>query len=532
MTVTVPGGQASAPRPTTGLARGWAVRDGAIYAVLSTNLVTLGMVEFANGPAIHGGQLLTSVVLSGIWVSFLVIAYAGLIVTMPRPGGDYVWQTRLLGGPLGFVMSVTGLWFVLWLWTPIYGTIFSEELFQPLAADLGRLAAARWFASSNGVFVISLLTIALAALVVMAGMAGYARAQLWCFGGALVGFALLVALLLSLGRSNFRGAVDHYGQALFGVKHAFDAELAAGGGSFSFGFSPLGTSMRLVPMMMFYLLWPNTGSTLYGEVRGAGQYWRVLKGMLSGLWVTVGLSVILLLAIDKTMGWGFYNNANLAWAKGRGVFGIFPYPVMMAGWLVHNQAFQVAFVLLMSLWFFGWVGTLFLGATRVVFAAAFDGILPRGVARVTAGRRVPVWALVVMVAPAAGVSALFAYWPRFSTFTLDAVLVVAVTYFFSCLSAAILPWRDRALWQASPASRIRLLGVPVVPSAAVVAMALIGFCLYEWLANAAYGVDNTTSLIFMGALYLLALLVYTVAHLARKAAGSDLAQMLRTVPPE
>jgi len=71
----------------TGLVRSWAVRDGAVYAVLSTNFVTLGMVGFANSSSIPRGQLVTSVLISGLWVSFLVVTYAGLIVTVPRAGG-------------------------------------------------------------------------------------------------------------------------------------------------------------------------------------------------------------------------------------------------------------------------------------------------------------------------------------------------------------------------------------------------------------------------------------------------------------
>ena len=31
-------------------------------------------------------------------VTFLAIAYAGLIAVMPRAGGDYVWQSRVLDG--------------------------------------------------------------------------------------------------------------------------------------------------------------------------------------------------------------------------------------------------------------------------------------------------------------------------------------------------------------------------------------------------------------------------------------------------
>src|SRR5258708_39272193 len=108
-------------RNATGLVRGWSVRDSMIYAVLATNFVTLAIYEFAfAAPAFPKGQLITSVVISGIWVSFLVIAYAGLVVTIPRAGGDYVWQTRILNGGLGFVMAVTGWWFFPSLSAAIY----------------------------------------------------------------------------------------------------------------------------------------------------------------------------------------------------------------------------------------------------------------------------------------------------------------------------------------------------------------------------------------------------------------------------
>src|SRR5215475_2656899 len=140
-------------RKATGLVRGWSVRDSMIYACLSTNIVTLGIYEFSFQSFIPKGQLLTSILISGVWVSFLVIAYAGLIVTIPRAGGDYVWQSRILGSGLGFVMAATGWWFILWLWAPIYGNILSVELFQPLFATLGDPGGATWFGSHTGIFV-------------------------------------------------------------------------------------------------------------------------------------------------------------------------------------------------------------------------------------------------------------------------------------------------------------------------------------------------------------------------------------------
>jgi amino acid transporter len=532
-------GGAEAPtlflRKATGLVRGWSVRDSIIYACLSTNVVTLGIVEFAYNSFIPRGQLLTSILISGVWVSFLVITYAGLIVTIPRAGGDYVWQSRILGQPLGFVMSATGWWFILWLWAPIYGAILSEELFQPLSATLGHQGLANWFASKNGVFVVCLITIALAGLLVSIGMAGYARVQKWCFAGGLLGFTVMVVLLLVSSHGSFVASVNQYGHSLFKVPNAYAATNTAGakaGNSWVFSFGPLGPSMLLVPMMMFYLLWPNWGSTLYGEVRGASDFRRVFTGMFTGLWITVFLSVIFLLLADKTFGWSFYNNANAEWANGAGLFGIFPYPAMMASWLVHNQLFQVVLILLMALWFIGWVGTLFLSSSRVIFAAAFDRILPDAAASVSEKRHVPMASLVLMLLPAVGLSALYAYWGNFHTYTLDATLVIAVTYLFSSFAAFILPWRKPDLWQASAASRIKVLGVPIVPVAALITMGLIIFNLYEWITNSAYGVNNKDSYYFMGIMYLLAILLYVTARIVRSRQGINLGLINKEIPVE
>jgi APA family basic amino acid/polyamine antiporter len=293
-----------------------------------------------------------------------------------------------------------------------------------------------------------------------------------------------------------------------------------------------------VPMMMFYLLWPNWGSTLYGEIRGASDFRRVFTGMFAGLWITVTLSVIFLLLINKTFGTSFYNNSNaLYWSAFYGgkvpaAIPIWPYPVLFAGWLVHNQIFQVVLILLMSLWFLGWVGTLFLSSTRVIFAAAFDRILPDRAAEVSEKRKVPFYSLVLMLLPAVGLSAVYAYWSKFFTYTLDATLVIAVTYLFSAIAVVILPFRKPELWAASPASKIKIFGVQVVPVAGVVTIGLLGFNLYEWLSNGAYGVNNRDSLYYMGAMYVLALAIYITARVVRSRQGIDLGLINKEIPVE
>src|SRR5487761_44221 len=523
-------------RNATGLVRGWSVRDSMIYACLSTNVITLGLVEFAFQDAFPTGQLLTAELISGVWVSFLVVAYTGLVTTIPRAGGDYVWQSRILGSGIGFVMAATGWWFILWLWAPIYGTVLAEEFFQPLWVAFNDPSGAAWFVTHTGTFVVTLITIALAGILVSLGMAGYAKVQKWCFYGGLLGFVIIVIIMLINNQSDFISAFNNESAKLFGMKNAYAATTAAAAKAGvtppGFGFTgDLGQSMLLVPMLMFYLLWPNWGTTLYGEVRGASDFKRVFAGMFAGLWTTVILSVILVALFAKTFGYVFYQDANATWLAGTGL-PFFPSPPMLVGWLVNNQAFEVILILLMSLWFFAWVGTLFLSSTRVIFAAAFDRILPDGAAQVSEKRRVPVWSLVLMLLPAVGLGALYSYNSNFHTYTLDATLVIAVTYLFSAIAVVVLPWRKPDLWYASPASRLKLLGVPIVPASGVVTIGLIGYCLYEWLSNDAYGVNNNDSLIYMGAMYVLALLIYVVARAVRARQGIDLSLINKEIPVE
>ena len=522
-------------RNATGLVRGWSVRDSMIYATLSTNVVTLGMVEWTVQSSFPHGNLLYSILLSGVWVSFLVVAYTGLVTTIPRAGGDYVWQSRILGSGIGFVMAATGWWFILWLWAPIYGAVLSEEFFQPIWATLGYHGT--FFVSDTGKFVVTLITIALAGILVSVGMAGYARIQKWCFYGGLLGVLVLVILLLSASHATFISSFNLETHKLFGLNNAYQAvnksAATAGYVAPTFGGGTFGSSLLLVPFMMFYLLWPNWGTTLYGEIRGASDFRRVFSGMFIGLWTTVALSVVFLLLFAKTFGWAFYMNVNSGQnLVSKAVLPIFPYPVMMAAWLVHNSAFQVIVLLLMSLWFFGWVGTLFLSSTRVIFAAAFDRVLPDAAAQVSEKRRVPVASLVLMLLPAVGFGALYAFNSTFASYTLDATLVIAVTYLFSAIAVVILPLRKPDLWFASPASKVKLFGVPVVPVAGVVTIGLLVFNLYEWLSNDTYFVNNHDSLYYMGGMYVLAILIYVAARVIRARQGIDLGLINKEIPVE
>jgi APA family basic amino acid/polyamine antiporter len=529
-------------RNATGLVKAWSTFDAFVYSFWSVNLITLGLYGMSFVYTVPDGQLLAAILIFGLLTTFLVITYAMLVSVMPRTGGDYAWQSRVLGGGLGFVLSITGWWFTLFLWAPIYANILNVQFFLPLAYTLGWSGISTFFTSQTGLFVSCLIVLAFVSVIVTLGMETYARVQKVCFWIGLVGLVAVCGLLLFASQSDFQAAFNREATALFGAKDGayqatIDAGTKAGYVSHDFGFFSFGPVLLLMPWLAFYLLWPNWGATLYGEVRGAKDIRKPFWSMFWGLWVTIGLVALVLILVVKTMGWQFYNAANAAFWAGTAPVGTWPYPVMFAGWLVNNHLFQALLILVMGVWFFGWAGTLFLSSTRVIFAAAFDRVLPAWAANISAKRRVPYGSLILMIVPSVVISAIYSYVPKFQSVFIDATAVLALTFLGTVVAAIILPWRRKDLYDASPVARYKVAGIPTITVVAVVTALFLLFMLYEWSFNSAnlYGTafqSTPNSVYYFLATYVVAIVIYVAARVYRSRQGIDLSRIHHEIPVE
>ena len=179
-------------RKATGLLKGWSVLDGFIYASFAINLITLGLYIFSFAPFIPDGSLVYAIILSGLYLVFQAVTYASLIAVMPRAGGDYVWMSRVLGGGIGFVLAVTGWWFILWHWVPIYADILNIEVLVPLATIAGFDGIANFFGAPGGMFTASMVVAILASILISLGMRTYARIQKFCFYGGVIGLVIML----------------------------------------------------------------------------------------------------------------------------------------------------------------------------------------------------------------------------------------------------------------------------------------------------------------------------------------------------
>jgi amino acid transporter len=264
--------------------------------------------------------------------------------------------------------------------------------------------------------------------------------------------------------------------------------------------------------------------------------------MMTGLWVTVAIALVFLLLSAKFFGWQFFQAANVNYSNfyyygTKQPVPVWSYPPLLVGMFFHNSVLAALVVLVFGAWFIGWAGTLFLSSTRVIFAAAFDRILPERVADVSERRHVPMWALALMLIPSVIVSAVYAYSLTFRSYLFAATFVIAVTFFGTAIAATILPWRKKHLYDNSAIARYKVLGIPMITFTGAITTLFLGWNIYKWLwpplsKGNLYGINVPDSILFMGGMYALALVVYVVAKFVRKSQGIDLKAIYQEIPVE
>ena len=353
----------------------------------------------------------------------------------------------------------------------------------------------------------------------------------------MAGLLIIFGLLIFHSKTEFQAAFNHYAQHTYGSTsaNAYADTIKKGtyAGAGKLGGIAFGSTLLLIPMIAFFNLWSNWGATLYGEVRGASDFKKNIGAMAGALIVTTLLAVVFLLLIAHTMGWNFYNSANNAWWCGHGSrwAACGRTRCTLASFFV-SPWLQFIVIVLMSLWFFGWVGTVFLTASRVIFATAFDRILPEWAARVDR-RGTPYFAILIMLGPSLIISYFYAYNTTFTSWTLDATLVIAVTFLGSTVAAGILPWRKPEIYNASPIAKYKVARHPADHAGGGPVPRLPRLLHLQVAAGRRLRVEQPrTRSSTWAASTAVALAIYVGSRIVRKRQGLDMSMVYGEIPSE
>jgi len=109
-------------------------------------------------------------------------------------------------------------------------------------------------------------------------------------------------------------------------------------------------------------------------------------------------------------------------------------------------------------------------------------------------------------------------------------------FFVTGLAFMVMPWRAKSIWENSALPKMKILGVPVLAIVAAIYSLFMAFNLWLWFYDKAnvYGVGykNKNSMIFMGILYVAAIVIWIVAWAVRKRQGMALEAVAKEIPVE
>lgn len=525
-------------RKSSGLVREIGIRDAFSIATGGINPTNNIVVIYVLLAFASNTDLTIPFLIGGVILIPLALTYAQLVATMPRSGGDFIYSSRLLHPAIGaFIGTALMLLFMYFSagGAVSVGQLLVPQFFQTLGTAAGIHSLATFgntFAASHWwQFAATALVVLIAGFFVARGGRATGRAIWWFYVVGVFGVALLTINALTHSTAAFQVAYDHATKA-----NAYSQVIASAHAN---GIKTGSTFSGLLLVLPFVVLFYNgfsQNNLPAGELkRPSKTYVRATMMCLTAAGV---LMIICWLALKHLTGLTFIQSASAlsqgnptAWAH---VTGGAAFTGSYYGEIIGSPVIRI---LTSGGFLFGSmlapIAVMFV-ASRVLFALSFDRILPAKLADVHKRTHMPVNAALVATAIVMLFSALTIFSASIATLLRNGLLMSLAIFVVSSFCAAILPFRRRDLYEASPKIISQQVGkVPLISIIAVISMGVCGWLFYEAATNASlsggYSVSSVATLVGIG---IVGVLAYAISRVYLRAKGVNIDLAMKELPPE
>ncbi len=530
-------------RRSSGLVRELSITDMAWYGVLAAGAL-FGLVYVFPVPQVSLAGLnvpIASLVAMVVMVPVFAV-YAGLGSAMPRMGGDYLYQSRILHPAIGFAFTFAWEVFMWVTFTTIGGLVVCTLALEPLLYNLGLIwnsngliEVANWFGSPNGLLFTTLALSLLACITTIVGIGAYRKLQRWFIVPAIIVSNLILIILLARSHSSFISHFNSFHEQALGVgNYAHHVEaFATKEGFTSPGFSLRNTLLFVsVTGLIWYVVFGAQG--LLGEIKQANNFNRIFRAfMIGGLYVGAVAWVIPTLLFQHSVGSHFMNAYAFAY-EGGGVeapagASVPSFAMMMTTSPIVSILLAIGFIAVG----YYFAVCVFLNMTRVLCAMGMDRTLPDWFARVSERFRSPVNAALFYMALAIGLNLLY----RFDTDVQNTMLfggaftsvgVIAVTG----LAGVFFAYRTRHVYEGSPVARYKIFGVPLVAVAGGITFLAAGAVTVANLFVPELGFTTGWARTLLLVSLIVSALWFFAYRAWQKSRGIDIDLAFKQVPPE
>jgi len=538
-------------RKSSGLVRVMSPTSAFIYNVLTMGLIFPWTYLWAPG-ALPGGQLVWGILLAMLLEIPIALSYVWLSTSFPRTGGDYVFQSRVFGGGLAFTLVFSG--FVIWIlqWVALSGWLLAALGLAPLFLGLGAslnspqmVEVSTWFTTPEGIIITSIANALIAMLILISGFVNYVRLQRVMWVAILLAFGTMLAVLATTSAADVPGRLDAFSAAIGGsATFTADATAAATGAGVDLNpaFSLLAT-LLIAPIAWTSLQWATYSSQQNGEIKSAGNFRSQAFIIVGSLIVTGLLLALLAFVLENAVGTEFLYVAGAGYWSGVGeatLAGSYLWPNILATAIAFSPivTLVIAFGFIMNSHQI--VHNCYIGMTRVMLAMSFDRILPEMVSRVNERLRTPVNAhLIYFIAsiPVIWLYNTFAYGEgdnaiSWVSLTLGVTFACGYVFVATALAGALLPFRAKTAYKASPGAKYTIGGFPVVTLVGLLGAAFGVVFLFLFITNEQLGLTTMLANTVVGGVLLFSAAWYLIARQLRRSRGIDVSYAFKEIPPE
>jgi APA family basic amino acid/polyamine antiporter len=530
-------------RKSSGLVRVMSPYSAFIYNILTMGLIFPWTYLWAPG-ALPGGRLVWGILLAMIFEIPIALAYVWLSTALPRSGGDYVFQSRVFGGGIGFSIVMSG--FVIWIlqWVALSGWLLSylgfASLFLGLGGTMGNptlTSIGVWFTTPWGIIIVSILNAFLAMLLLVSGFKNYVKFQYVMWYATLLSFGLMLYLFFSATPETFAQKLNDFVVASGGAPNFYQTGIdAAKAANIDLNppFSLLAT-LLVAPIAWTSLQWATYSAQQNGEIKGARSFQNQLIIIIGSLIVTGLLLAALAAALEHAIGTEFLYVAGAGYwaALDAGKFnGVFLWPNILAMALAGSPII----VLLISLGYilnaFQIVNNCYIGMTRVMVAMSLDRLLPEWVSRVSDRLHTPVNAHIAYFLASIPVILLYNLWGQWTALTLGVTFACGYVFVITALAGALMPYRAKALYDASPGAVYKLGNIPLVTIFGLIGAVVGAVMVLMFMFYSALGLTSVLAYQVVFGVLAVSIIWYFLAKFIQRSRGINVEYAFKEIPPE
>ncbi len=534
-------------RQSSGLVRAFRPFDAFCYAIYADSIIAAAALSYQVGWPFNRANIPLGIVITCLAFMPTFAVYSMLMHLMPRAGGDYVWQSRSLGGFWGYILIfgplMIGPWFFMAGNVLPGATLATAPLFVSLGGVLGAewpVHFANWLVTKDGQFAFYCFYICFAFVVVALGMRFYARFQRWSFYIGCAGIVTYMIILLTTSHGEFVSSFNHFMANTFhygngnAYQHIIDQATKN-------GYHPVGAgdwswkhTILIGPVLAYTFLFVAWSGNLAGEISGMGQYKRSLRTILGANTFAMVVCAIFMLAVISTVSNQFFTSSNFVGsALGNGDVPVTPVYSIFIMSMVSSPWLWLWIMITFSAWFWIWPTNNFVGSTRFQFAMAYDRMLPSKLTTVVGRTGTPIYALALSWVGSLIFGILFWY-TSFSKLTLDLPLFAAIAFGGSTLAGGLMPFRasTKRIYQGSVLSKYHVGPLPLITFLSALGLLYFVFMIYLYATDSRYGVNSKTGLWFVIGLFALAIVFYYGFKGLRRRQGMDVSRTYREIPSD